>query len=191
MVFNQHIYMPTSSPANPHICTPVTQMPHIYTPIPPDVPSDPIPKHLSQNQTLPSTLHPHVSATQHFIHWMTPFGLTKIAELNTHLPPLIITCQRVVLGKAVNAKTPSNYSAGLLQFTQFCDNMGILKELRMPAPEWLLSHFITTKGAGSVGAGAMKTLLLGLELWHVINFVPWHGAAHLKWAAQGAQTCTP
>ena len=37
----------------------------------------------------------------------------------------------------------------------------------------------------------MKMWLLGLELWHVINLAPWHGAAHLKWATQGACTAAP
>ena len=69
---------------------------------------------------------------------MTPFGLTKLAELNTHFPPLIITHQRVVLVRAVKVKTLTNYGAGLLHFTQFCDTMKIPKDLRMPAPEWLL-----------------------------------------------------
>jgi len=63
--------------------------------------------------------------------------------------------------KAVKEKTLSNYGAGLLHFTQFCDELNIQEDLHMPVPEWLLSHFITTKGAGSVGGGAMRTWLLG------------------------------
>jgi len=39
----------------------------------------------------------------------------------------------------------------------------------MLAPEWLLDNFITTRGASAVGSGALKTWLLGLELWNVIN----------------------
>jgi len=60
---------------------------------------------------------------------MTPFGLTKLGELNTHLPPLIITHQRVVLVRAVKVKTLSNYGTGLLRFTQFCDAMNIPEDL--------------------------------------------------------------
>jgi len=61
----------------------------------------------------------------------------------------------------------------------------------MPALEWLLSNFITTHGAGSVGGGSLRTWLLGLELWHVINLALWQGAAHLKHAMQGAQHQAP
>ena len=61
----------------------------------------------------------------------------------------------------------------------------------MPTPEWLLSHFITTRRAGSVGSGAMNTWLLGLELWDIINSAPWHGPGHLKCATQGTRATMP
>jgi len=61
----------------------------------------------------------------------------------------------------------------------------------MLAPEWLLMHFITTQGAGLVDSGAMKTWLLGLELWHTINSYPWHGTAHIKRAAPGVHADAP
>ena len=88
--------------------------------------------------------------------------------------------------RTVTPKTASNYSAGLLRFTHFCDDLHIDEETRMPAPEWLLSTFITSHGVGIVGKGAMVTWLQGLELWHAINNAPWHGARHLKRALQGA-----
>src|SRR5882672_4080678 len=61
----------------------------------------------------------------------------------------------------------------------------------MPMPEWLLSTFITTRGAGAVGAGTLRTWLLGLQLWHVINGAPWHGGAHLKQEVQGYSAAAP
>ena len=93
--------------------------------------------------------------------------------------------------KAVRPKMLSNYGAGLLHFTQFCDEMKIPEDLQMPAPEWLSSHFITTKGASTFGCGAMRMWLLSLELWHTINMVPWHGASHLQHSTQGSWACAP
>jgi len=61
----------------------------------------------------------------------------------------------------------------------------------MPAPEWLLPNFITTRGAGTVSGGTLKTWLLGLELWHVINGTHWQGGPHLKHALQGSKLATP
>src|SRR5882672_3961405 len=138
-----------------------------------------------------SPLRPHVAASDHCLHWMTPFGLSRLHALSKHLPHDLVTRERIVLARAVRQKTLSNYGAGLLRFTNFCDGLGIPEDIRMPAPEWLLSTFITTRGAGAVGAGSIKTWLLGLELWHVINGAPWHGGAHLKRAVQGSSAAAP
>jgi len=61
----------------------------------------------------------------------------------------------------------------------------------MPSPEWLLSNFITTRGAGTIAAGTLKTWLLGLELWHIINGMPWHAGWLLKRALQGSHFSAP
>jgi len=61
----------------------------------------------------------------------------------------------------------------------------------MLAPEWLLSVFITTRGAGAVRGGTLRTWLLGLQLWHIVNGAPWHGGAHLKRALQGSKLVAP
>ena len=61
----------------------------------------------------------------------------------------------------------------------------------MPSPEWLLSIFITTKGAGSIAASTLKAWLLGLELWHIINSTPWNAGPLLKCALQGSRFSAP
>ena len=61
----------------------------------------------------------------------------------------------------------------------------------MPAPEWLLSAFILTQGAGTVGKGTMATWLARLRLWHNINYAPWYGHSHLKCVLQGASAAAP
>ena len=107
-------------------------------------------------------------------------------------PPLhIITRERLLLSRAVAPKTLSNYSAGLLHFIQICDNLHIPEELRMPAPEWLLSSFLTTCGAGAISKGTMISWLQGLELWHTINNAHWNGGSHLKRALQGSSSAAP
>ena len=89
------------TPPNVHICTNVAQPLLICAPIPQAVTTQPRPMHLSRNQIVPNSLHLHVSAAQHFLHWLTLFGLRKLDKLRTHLPPLIIAHQRVVLVKAL------------------------------------------------------------------------------------------
>src|SRR5882672_8556499 len=95
------------------------------------------------------------------------------------------------MSRSVHPKTLSNYSAGVLRFTQFCDTFLIPEDLRMPTPEWLLSIFITTCSPGSVGRGTIKTWLLGLQFWHLINGTPWYGMSHLNRAAQGSRALAP
>ena len=83
---------------------------------------------------------------------MTPFGVAHMHKVSLHIP---IMREHMVLAMAIKPKTLSNYSASLLQFTQFCDALNIPEDLRMLAPEWLLSKVITMKGAGAVGSGAL------------------------------------
>jgi len=132
-----------------------------------------------------------VSAADRCLHWLTPYGLNHLNALAAHVPHALIARQRVVLVKAIKPKTLSNYGAGLLRFIQFCDEFHIPEPLCMPCPEWLLSIFITTRGAGSVAGGTLRTWLLGLQLWHVVNGTPWHSAAQLKRSIQGSSAIAP
>jgi len=72
------------------------------------------------------------------------------------MPPVLIAREHVILVRVVKPKMLSNYGAGL-RFTQFCDTFNIPKELHMPAPEWLLSVFTTTKGTGAIGGSTLNT----------------------------------
>jgi len=87
--------------------------------------------------------------------------------------------------------TLKNYASGLTQFTNFCDDFNIKEADRMPASEFLLSTFVMTYGAGSVGKGTVKMWLSGLELWHRINSAPWHGSTELQWAVEGSAKLAP
>ena len=164
---------------------------HLASPIPPR--KIILPHGSSPLSTLlkPNDLRPHVSAADHCLHWMTPFGLSHMHCLSLHLPRSLIAREQVVLARAVTPKTLSNYGAGLLHFTQYCDALDIPEHLWMPSPEWLLSNFITTRGAGAIAAGTLKTWLLGLELWHIINGAPWHAGPLLKCALQGSCLSAP
>jgi len=122
---------------------------------------------------------------------MTPYGLEYLNKLSTHLPPKVVVRERLVLVKAIKPKTLSNYGVGLMRFTQFCDAFNVPEDLHMPTPEWLLSIFITTRGTGSVSGGTLRTWLLGLQLLHIVNGVPWHGTSHLKREIQGSSSAVP
>ena len=138
-----------------------------------------------------SPLCPHVLAPDQCLHWMTPFGLHHLDMLELHITASLIMRKWVVLVRVVKPKTLSNYGTGLLRFTQFCEALVVPESLQILAPEWLLSVFITMRGAGAIRGGMLRTWLLSLQLWHVVNGAPWHGAAHLKSALQGSKSVTP
>ena len=77
---------------------------------------------------------------------MTPFGLHHLDMLAVHMPNALIARERVVLVRVVRPKMLSNYSAGLLRFTQFCDAHMVPETLCMLAPEWLLSVLSLQEG---------------------------------------------
>ena len=125
------------------------------------------------------------------IHWLTPFSIKHMNQHVHHFPPSIITCEHILLTCSVTPQTLSNYVAGLLRFTKFCNDSGIMEDLRMPASEDLLCIFIMTHGAGRVGYCLLSNWLLGLEMWHLINSAPWMRRAHLARAVKGSATATP
>ena len=143
------------------------------------------------NHIQPNALRPHVAAADRSLLWMTPFGIRDMDFRSKLLPMHIITQERLVVTRSISPRALVNYSAGLLRFTRFCDDLDIAEDLRMPAPEWLLSAFVTTCGAGDVGKGALSAWILGLQLWHNINNAPWSGGSHLKRALQGAARMAP
>ena len=107
------------------------------------------------------------------------------------LPTHIITQEHLVVMGSISPKALRNYSAGLLRFTHFCDDLGITEDLCMSVPEWHILAFMTTHRAGDVNKGTLSAWLLGLQLWHNINNAPWSGGGHLKRALQGAARVAP
>jgi hypothetical protein len=161
----------------------------IFTPapIPPPIPRSRRPR-MTRNlldKPLLSELRPKVFAADRFLMWNTPYGITQQKTESSSIPPHLSLRRRLVMTKAIKPSTLSNYAAGLVRFTKFCDDYHIPENDRMPASEILLATFVTTRGAGSVGGGAITSWLAGLQLWHLVNNAPWHGAALLKRAAEG------
>jgi len=84
----------------------------------------------------PNQLHPHVLTSNCFTDWLTLYGITNFDAASLLFPthPLIRCC--LIMANSVLPSTLSNYSAGLIHFTKFCDNFNIPKEVCMPAPHF-------------------------------------------------------
>jgi len=122
----------------------------------------------------PSTLRPHVIASDRLICWSSPHGVNYLTSLEDRYPrPTVFRLFQVML-QSLDSRTRSNYGAGLLRFTQFCDDNHIPELDRMPASSQLLALF----SAHHAGCSSDKTLnnwLAGLHIWHTVNGAPWNG----------------
>jgi hypothetical protein len=111
-------------------------------------------------------------------------------SIDVFLPPSIRQLVFNVSLSSLEEKTRSNYGAGLLRFTQFCDAFNIPEAMRMPAPEWLLAAF-TAVAAGSVSSSCVEGWLSGLSFWHSVNGAEWKGSNQLRIAKAAVKKMVP
>ncbi|KAJ7233547.1 hypothetical protein C8J57DRAFT_1453186 [Mycena rebaudengoi] len=105
-----------------------------------------------------------------------PAGFQKLIEV-------------MLLGLDENTRT--NYGAGLLRFTQFCDNLSIHEPARMPASAHLLAIF-ASDAAGYNSDSTVNNWLAGLKIWHDLNGAQWNGdSPQMKRVKAGIKKLVP
>ncbi|OJA08823.1 hypothetical protein AZE42_13079, partial [Rhizopogon vesiculosus] len=97
------------------------------------------PRPCTGSSITPSTLRPPVLASDRLLLWSTPGGQEWQTELEKKYPDSSLFKLFHVMIHSLDLDTRSNYGAGLLCFTQFCDSLGIAEQDRMPAAESLIS----------------------------------------------------
>lgn len=122
----------------------------------------------------PSTFRPHVLASDRLIRWSSPHGLSHLTSLEARFSHSAVFRLFQVMIQSLDSSTHSNYGAGLLRFTQFCDEQGINESLRVPASAELLSLF-AAHHAGRASGKTLNNWLAGLHFWHIVNGAPWNG----------------
>ena len=85
------------------------------------------PRHPSnpQDHLAINPLHQHVTASDCFTFWLSPYGITQMNSELSHFPPDIVICRHLVMVCCILPGTLKNYAAGLSHFTKFCDNFNI------------------------------------------------------------------
>ena len=111
------------------------------------------------NVVTPNPLRPHVPAADRLQGWQTPFSREFDASLISQFGLDFFTHFHKVLLASLDEPTRVNYGAGLLRFTQFCDERGISERDRMPASSLLLACF-AARHAGEVGGTSLDTRFL-------------------------------
>ncbi|KIJ08907.1 hypothetical protein PAXINDRAFT_88216 [Paxillus involutus ATCC 200175] len=81
--------------------------------------------------------------------------------------------------RSLDQDTRSNYGAGLLRFTQYCDSCNIPEADRMPASENLIAAFAASHAA-TASDKTLNNWLAGLHFWHTVNGATWQGADMLR-----------
>ena len=102
------------------------------------------------NSVTPNPLRPHVPAADRLQGWQTPFSRDFDTSLISQFGLDFFHHFHKVLLASLDEPTRVNYGAGLLRFTQFCDEHGISERDRMPASFLLLACF-AARHAGEVG----------------------------------------
>ena len=111
------------------------------------------------NSVTPNPLQLHIPAADRLQGWQTPFSREFDASLIAQFGLDFFTHFHKVLLASLDEPTQVNYRAGLLHFTQFCDEHSISERDRMPASSFLLACF-AARHAGKVGGSSLNTLIL-------------------------------
>lgn len=138
----------------------------------------------------PSEYRPLVLAHERLQKWVTP--CTELyRQTQNHISPSGFQKFVEVMLLGLDENTRSNYGAGLLRFTQFCDTLSIHEEARMPASEHLLAIF-ASDAAGYSSDKTVGNWLAGLKVWHDVNGARWKGdSPQMKRVKAGIKKLVP
>ncbi|KAJ3964638.1 hypothetical protein EV361DRAFT_41971 [Lentinula raphanica] len=119
-----------------------------------------------------NNLRPNVRAAKRLNIWTSSFAQNQSSSNSLRYPKHILTAAQSLIADSWADQIKSTYGAGLLRWHQFCDGENIPDEMRMPAPEILITGFVASH-AGSVTGSTIRSWLSGIRAWHIINQAPW------------------
>ncbi|KAF8823224.1 hypothetical protein HHX47_DHR10000204 [Lentinula edodes] len=167
-----------SNPATP---TPSSHLP-AHLP-PPPTSRKPSPN----NSIIANNFRPNVRARYRLQTWDTPFTINKRTLISSIYPPEILELGKKATFAGLADSTKQSYGAGPLRWNQFCDEMSINENLRMPADDTLITAFIGFH-MGKVSSSCIKNWLSGLRAWHELAGAPWPANSRLiRFARAGAR----
>ncbi|KAJ3996296.1 hypothetical protein F5050DRAFT_1819566 [Lentinula boryana] len=90
--------------------------------LPPPLPAPRRPK--PGNEIVNNPFRPNVRSIDRLHAWTTPYSQEKRLKDSKNLHPAIYHSAELLWSKGIVDASKSNYAAGLLRFSQFCDRMG-------------------------------------------------------------------
>ncbi|KAF7365423.1 putative reverse transcriptase domain protein [Mycena venus] len=86
--------------------------------------------------------------------------------------------------------TLEKYGNSLAAYHAYCDEEGISASQRLPANEFLLCTYASSR-AGEVSAGTVRGSLAAVKAWHIINNAEWHGGIRLRYTLRAVENVAP
>lgn len=142
----------------------------------------------SGNEYISSIYRPFVPAQDRIYKWTSPYALLYAAEGRSLLSERAFNHMQQVILASVDYKTRVTDAAGLLRFTQYCDEFNIPEISRMPASDALLAAFVSS---GAAKVSSAQHWVDGLHLWHDVHGAPWNGGSLLDRALTGVRKLAP
>jgi len=137
-----------------------------------------------------SPFRPVVLARDRIYLWSSPHAVSHQNSILSSIPAENADQLLHTMLASLDVKTLEVYGAGLLRFTQFCDQLRVPESARVPASEVLLSAFVAG-WAGKIALTTVKTWLAGLHFWHSLQGAMWHGGNMLRITKAGIGKLVP
>jgi hypothetical protein len=143
-----------------------------------------------ENKYSLSSFRPHVLASDRLRCWKSPHAISFHKSVSAQIPLSAASILTEVMLASLEEKTRSNYGAGLLRFTHFCDTHNISEVDRCPASEVLISAFIASY-AGLRSSDCINGWLSGIKWWHTFQGAKWFGGDMLTTVKKGVAKIVP
>ncbi|KAI6144675.1 hypothetical protein BKA82DRAFT_26773 [Pisolithus tinctorius] len=138
----------------------------------------------------PSPWCPHIIASDRLISWSSPHASDFLMSLETCFPHSSVLQLFCVMLQSLDVNTCSNYRAGLLCFTQFCNELSISESACMPTLAELITLF-ASHHAGHLLDKMLNNWLASLHFWHIVNGAEWNANNKLHHVWRGFAKLVP
>lgn len=141
----------------------------------------------SQVSIPPRRYHPHHSSSTSL------YRISKSYKPVQHHPSISRISQSRIqqtLKHAWAASTMEKYAGGVQHFNAFCDRENVDTCFRLPASEFLLCAFASSR-SGEIAGTTVRNEISAIRAWHILNDVHYHGSLRLSYVLKGVENLRP
>ncbi|KAF7334413.1 putative reverse transcriptase domain protein [Mycena venus] len=94
------------------------------------------------------------------------------------------------LQHAWSESTLEKYGSSLAAFHEYCDKEGVSVSQRLPANEFLLCTYASSR-VGEIAGRTARSALAAVKAWHTINGAEWRGGIRLRYTLRAVKNMAP